>query len=102
MLCGLRALGTLVVTHTLQFLANDPTNNRLDLRWPLGGNRPKRLVDHALVVAATRGICLAPEPVQDVIVETDRNSRLPGGSCQNRSSFPLFEIVLLAHGYSSS
>ena len=39
MLCGLRALGTLMFTHTLQFLANNPTNNRFDLRRPLGSDR---------------------------------------------------------------
>ena len=38
-LCGLRALGSLVLTHTLQFLANDPTNYCFDLRRPFGRNR---------------------------------------------------------------
>ena len=38
-LCGLRALGSLVLAYTLELFTNDPTNNRLDLHRSLGRNR---------------------------------------------------------------
>jgi len=40
-LCGLRALGSLMIAQTLQLLTNNPTNNRFDFRRSLGRNRSK-------------------------------------------------------------
>src|SRR5260370_379360 len=63
--------------------------------------RAQRLVDQVLITSTARIIDLLAEPVQNIIIQPDRNARLAARNLDHRPPLAFREIVLLLHVLSS-
>jgi hypothetical protein len=65
----------------------------------LGGphEAAQRLVDQRLITAAPGLVNLRPEPLKNVIVDTDRDTRLAGRRTNDGAAVTVSEVVLLLH-----
>lgn len=61
---------------------------------------PQREVNQALIVAAARSVHFVAEPVQNVLIQPDGDTRLPCGHRHHGSTLTLGEIVFLFPGFS--
>ena len=80
-----------------QFLAQHPPTRLLE-RCPAGPDvLLQRGIDQRLVVPATRGMDLGSKPVEHLVVQADRDPRLPRRRGQNRPSLSPAEVVFTCH-----
>lgn len=80
-----------------QFLANDAPQGVLEELSPPLDILSEGLIDEHLLVAASSGVDLVLEPLEEIIVEADGDSRLPLGDRNHRSPLGLAEVVLFPH-----
>ena len=83
-----------------QFFANDAPEDFLKRFLPAPDVLCKSRVDEALVVAATSGMNLGLEPLENAVVEANGDAGLAGRERVDSAPLGLAEIVLTLHGLS--
>src|SRR2546427_6753191 len=81
-----------------ELLAQHPPECLFEGLGPAFHMLPKRLIDQRLVASPTRTMDGTPEPREQVIVEPDRDPRLPWGYRHHGSPAGLGEVVLVPDG----
>ena len=74
-------------TGVAEFLPDDAAQRGLQRLLNPANVLPKSIVDQALIVAAAGTVHLLPKPVKKIVIEPDRDSRLPLGT---RTTAPRF------------
>jgi len=84
----------------MKLLPEDFSKNLLE-RPVLGRDeRSESVIDESLVVPSSRIIDLRPEPIQQIIVQTDRDPCLPRRRSGDRATASSTEVIFLSHRHS--
>src|SRR5262249_26777824 len=84
-------------TRVDEFFPDDAAQRGLQRFVRTANVLSQSVVDQALIVAAASPIHLPPEPIQNVIVDPDGNSRLALGHGHHRSASGAAEVIFTFH-----
>ena len=90
-----------VSAGVFEFFANHLAKGVFQGLFLLSDVLAKRGIDEALVVATTSLGDLVLEPIDHIIVESNRDAGFALGDGQNRAALALLEIIFFLHGHSS-
>jgi hypothetical protein len=80
-----------------ELLSDDPPQSLLQ-RLPFPSYvLPQGVVEKSLVISTTRSMDLVFEPLDEIVVEANRDAGLPRGGRNDRSSLRLTEVVFFSH-----